>query len=411
MKQVWILNHYALEPGSPGGTRHYYIAEKLPDYKWYASIIAASVELNSGRQRLGKRESHRLEIHNNIPFLWINVPTYEGNAGVSRMLNMLWYAFKVLIPKMTGGLTRPDLIIGSSVHPFAAWSGALIAKRYKIPFVFEVRDLWPQTLIDMGRINEKSLIARGLRILERWLYRQATRIVVLLPNADEYIVLQGISKNKLVWIPNGVDLSTFPNSYSFKQNSKETFDLMYFGAHGQANELDNILHAMNLVAKKYPQKAIQLRLVGDGPSKKSLIRLAQVMGLKNVGFENPVPKKEIPKLASQADAFVFNLIDAPVFRYGISSNKLFDFMAASRPILFCCNSSNNPVEDAKAGITVPPGDPAALSEAIIRLSQLPDTERENMGYRGRQYVKKNHDFTILAQRLAVTMDDCLQKSK
>ncbi|MDZ3831683.1 MAG: hypothetical protein U0S50_07685 [Sphingopyxis sp.] len=121
--------------------------------------------------------------------------------------------------------------------------------------------------------------------------------------------------------------------------------------------------------------------------------------LPHISFEDPVLKEEIPALAVEADAFIFNLIDAPVFNYGISSNKLFDFMAAGRPILFACNASNNPVEDAQAGDTVPPSHPQQLAAAMINMSQMPRGERDQMDRNGRSYVENHYGFRVLAERL------------
>src|SRR5690606_10607205 len=147
--------------------------------------------------------------------------------------------------------------------------------------------------------------------------------------------------------------------------------LMYFGAHGAANGLDNIIRAMGQLRHSQTPRPIRLRLGGDGPLKGHLIAPAQELDLETISFEPPVPKREIARVASQADAFIFNLIDAPVFKYGISSNKLFDFMACGRPVVFSCNAPNNPIESAGGGITVPPGDSAALVRAIIGLEELP----------------------------------------
>src|SRR5690606_20803669 len=118
----------------------------------------------------------------------------------------------------------------------------------------------------------------------------------------------------------------------------------------------------------------------------------------------------IPVLAGQADAFAFNLIDSPIFQYGISSNKLFDFMAAARPVLFCCSSSNNPIADAGAGVTVPPENPAALAEAILELASLPLDMRKDMGMAGRRHLEEHYDMAVLADRLSKTLDDCLRTS-
>lgn len=371
-------------------------------------MIAASVELNTGRQRLADGERMRVSDFDGIPFLWVRTPQYEGNGG-GRMGNMLTYAARVLLPSVTKGLERPDVIVGSSVHPFAAWSGAILARRLRVPFVFEVRDLWPQTLVDLGRLREQSLITKVLRKLEKWLYDRADRIVVLLPQADDYIVPLGVPKRKIVWIPNGVELEGYPEPT--QPLIHDDFTLMYFGAHGQANGLDCVLRAMAELQKRPDMRHVRLRMIGDGPLKPSLLKLAEELQLANVEFSDPVPKREIPKLAAEADAFVFNLIDAPVFKYGISSNKLFDFLAGARPIIFCCKSSNNPVADARAGITIPPGDPVALSQAIVTLATMPLDERKAMGRAGRAYVEQNHGFDSLAARFADMLNELVAERR
>lgn len=408
MKNVWILNHYAQEPGGAGGTRHYQLAKNLPAYGWEASIVAASLEYQSGRQRLAISESARLDQYGGIPFLWLKTSEYEGN-GTARMRNMLEYTWQVVKPGKLTALKKPDVIIGSSVHPFAAVAGAVLAWRYRVPFVFEVRDLWPETLIDMGRLERNSMIARTLRVLEKWLYKRAKRIVVLLPKAHEYIVPMGIDAKKIAWIPNGVDLQDFPRPED--KVGGEEFTLMYFGAHGSANGLDNVLRAQHIIEETPEMSHVRLRIIGNGPCKTELIALAEELGLKRVSFEDPVPKREIPALAAQADAFVFNLINAPVFKYGISSNKLFDFMAGQRPVLFCCDAGNNPIEDSGSGYTVEPGNPKALADAVARLSSLTSAERAAMGNAGRHYVEVEHGFDKLAGSLARCLNEACETGK
>lgn len=408
MKQVWILNHYAQEPRGAGGTRHFHLAEHLEAYGWHATVIAASVEFNSGQQRLAPHEASRYERFANVPFLWVRTPEYKGNGG-GRMLNMLAYSWQTLLKQTTRELSRPDVVIGSSVHPFAAVAGALLARRFKVPFVFEVRDLWPQTLVDMGRLRDGAFLTWVLRKLETWLYRRAARIVVLLPRAWEYIAPLGIAAERIVWIPNGVDLSLFPRSEPPVRGLSEPFTLMYFGAHGQANGLDNLLQAMKLVQDRPGDQRIVLRMIGDGPLKPALMAQAQQLGLTNVSFEPSVPKSCIPAIAAEADAFVIAVLDLPkLYRYGISMNKLFDYLAAARPIIMASNAVNNPVDDAQAGLTVGAGKPNELAEAILKIAALPIEERQRMGRAGREYVEKNHGFQQLSGRLAQVLDDSIK---
>jgi glycosyltransferase involved in cell wall biosynthesis len=371
-------------------------------FGWNVSIIAASVELQTGRQRLKNRSKQEAAEFDGVPFLWVRTPQYRGN-GLGRLWNMLTFSMRVLLPSVTKNLPRPDVIVGSSVHPFAAWSAARLAKKFNVPFVFEVRDLWPQTLVDLGRLKEGSMVTWLLRRLELQLYRSASRILVLLPHADDYIVPLGISREKICWIPNGVDLENIEESEPLCD--KQSFTYMYFGAHGTANGLDTVLMAMREVELDPRLSRLQLRLIGDGPAKESLQELSRNLKLSRVSFEPSIPKSEIPALALEADAFVFNLVDAPVFRYGISSNKLFDFLAAARPVVFCCSSTNNPVSEAGAGMTVTPGNPHDLAQTMARLSALPLSKREEMGCAGRRYVVENHDFRSLAARFAKVLDD------
>jgi len=405
MKQVWIINHYAQEPDGAGGTRHFHLAKYLEACGWQATVIAASVELNSGRQRLDTDEAQRLERVGGVPFLWVRTPTYRGNGG-GRMRNMLAFMRRVMLARTTRQLPRPDVVVGSSVHPFAAVAGAVLARRFNVPFVFEVRDLWPQTLVDMGRLRESSPVTWAMRKLELWLYRRAVRTVVLLPHAWKYIAPLGIPRERIVWIPNGVDLSLFPPSQPPVRDTSEPFTLMYLGAHGQANGLHTVLLAMKLLQERATVPAIRLRMVGDGALKPALIAQARQLGLRNVSFEPPVPKRGVPALAAQADAFVIAVLDLPnLYRYGISMNKLFDYLAAARPIVMASDASNNPVADAQAGPTVRADQPLQLADAIVQVATASPDERARMGRNGRRYVAHHHDFPQLSRRLAAVLDE------
>lgn len=398
MKQVWMLNHYAQEPGGAGGTRHYSLARHLRGLGWLTTVIAASVELNTGRQRLAVREKTRLDTFDGVPFLWVKTPSYRGNGG-GRTLNMLAFAVRVCWPGTTRVLPSPDVVVGSSVHPFAAVAGAWLAKRHGVPFVFEVRDLWPQTLVDLGRIKENSAMTYVLRWLELWLYRRADKIVVLLPKAVDYIAPLGVPAAKVVWIPNGVELEGYVKPSP--SAARDVFTLMYFGAHGQANGLDCVLEAMAELSTRPDMQHVKLRLIGDGPLKSILKAKANRLNLSNVLFEDPVPKAQIPKLASEADAFVICVKDLPqLYKYGISMNKLFDYLAASRPIIMASAAANDPIHDAGAGYTVAPENSNELAQAILKIVNLSQEQRIAMGEAGRAYVEKHHSFRALATKFA-----------
>jgi glycosyltransferase involved in cell wall biosynthesis len=410
-RQVWILNHYARGPSDSGGTRHFHLAQHLGSSGWAATIFAASVNRDHGPQVLSPKEMYRDEKIEGVPFRWIRTPEYRGN-GIGRIINMLAYTARMLLPRYTRGLSAPNIVIGSSVHPFAALAGAFLARRYRVPFVFEVRDLWPQTLIEMGRIRDGGVVSWLLRRLELRLYRSAARIVVLLPRAVDYIAPLGIPADRVTWIPNGVDLTLFSRDWRPPAPSPRPFVFMYFGSHGQANGLQSVVKAMGILKERGKADLIQLRMIGEGPLKPALVAMSRELGLDNVFFELAVKKTEIPQLAAQADGFVIAVRALPrLYRYGISMNKLFDYLAAGRPIVIASNAANNPVADAGAGVTAEPDDPVALADAMERVLALPPEEREAMSAAARTYVSENHRFEVLAKRLSDVLDTVIGQQR
>lgn len=395
-KVVWLLNHYVQEPSGSGATRHFSLARHALDNGVQIVLIGASVEHLTGRQRLSDHEDFRVEQHEGVTFLWVRTRSYSGKES-GRMLNMLDYTYRVLKAETTRKLPAPDLIIGSSVHPFAAFAGERLARRLRVPFVFEVRDLWPETLIQMGRIKRSSLMARVMRWLESYLCRRARKIITLLPNAGEYIEGLGVARQKTVWISNGVDLDRFP--YHVPEH-RQTLSFLYLGAHGQANGLDSVIKAIARVQHDDPGCPVKFRFVGDGPLKPALMRLAGELGVaERVRFEPPVPKNAIPALVTEADAFIVNVRNLPLYRYGISMNKLFDYLAAGRPTVFAGSSVNNPVAEAGAGCSVPADDVEGMADAIERIVAMSYPERLAMGERGREYVQQHFSYRQLAKSL------------
>ncbi|WP_376790591.1 glycosyltransferase family 4 protein [Thermoflexus sp.] len=410
---LWIFNQYAHPPDLPGGTRHYDLSRELVKRGHRVAIFATSFHHYLHREtRLQPGEHWKVEDVDGIRFVWLRTPPYWRNDW-RRVRNMVAFALQAWrlgrkLPKLAPDMGRPDVVIGSSPHLLTPLAAYWVAKHHRAKFIMEVRDLWPQTIIDMGELSERNPLTKLLQALERFLYHRAERIITLLPKAGEYIAAQGINKEKVVWIPNGVDLSRFQVRVESRSRGKghEGLKVMYLGAHGQANALDVLLQAAKIVQDR-GHREIHFILVGDGAEKPRLIQLAEKLHLRNVEFRDPVKKTEVPQTLQEADAFIFNLERVEVFKYGISPNKLFDYMASGRPVLFSVDAPNNPVEEARCGLTVPPRDPQALAEAVIALYEMPPEEREAMGRRGRSYVEKHHDIRGLADRLERTLNGVL----
>lgn len=405
---IWIFNHYAVPPDVPGITRHYDFSRELQKRGHRVTIFAAGFNhLTRRDERLQGGQCYRKETLNNVDFVWVkSTPYYKGNDW-RRALNMLSYAFSVILPgiKLKPG---PDIIIASSPHPFSGLAGYFLAKLKRAGFFFEVRDLWPETLVEIGGYDRNSLIVKFLKIIEKFLYRRAGKIIVLHPKASDYITGLGIRVDKITYIPNGISLEIMGNASSGPPEKIKTLIsglktdrkviLGYTGAHGVVNTLNTALEAMRLL-KQNGYSGVHLIMVGSGTEKPKLVEKAQEWHLDNVTFLEPVPKNNIPGLLKAMDAGIITTKKTGLYKYGTSINKLYDYMAAPMPVIWAADVAEDPVLAAECGITVPPEDPEALANAIMRLCNMDEDTLRQMAMRGYDYVMKYHSIPVLVEQL------------
>jgi len=394
---IWIFNHHALTPDMSGGTRHYDFAKELVKRGHSVTIVASSFHYSKYKEmkEYGNKE-YLQETIDGVHFIWIKTPPYFGN-GISRVKNMLSYTYKVvnIIPKLN--LKDPDIIIGSSVHLFAVYAAYKLAQKYHTPFIMEVRDIWPQTLIDMG-ISKWHPFIITLGWIERYLYKKADMIISNLPYAFEHIG-KFVPKEKFIWISNGVDLD---NINHIEKTKTDKFTISYTGAIGVANNLTLLVDAAEKLKEK---KDIFFRIVGDGAEKEKLKELVKLKKLKNISIEDPVAKNEVSNILQSSDILYFNLKDSPVFNFGISSNKLFDYMAAGRVIIFSTKAKNNPIKDANAGYTIEPDNLKQLEQTILNIYNLQQNERNTIGNKIRKYAEENYSISVLTDKLEKLLED------
>lgn len=317
---------------------------------------------------------------------------------------MIFQSFKIF----KGILFRdlPDVIIASSPQLLASFCSLIIAKIIRRPFVFEVRDLWPQVLIDLGGYKEKSLFIKCLKLIESFLYIYSDCVIILSKGSYDYIKKKGAKK--IFWLPNGPDLKKFSPTPYPKDSKQFSFNnpflLIYAGAHGIANDLDNVLEAAKLI-KEHP---VEILLIGDGPTKKELIIKGRK--LSNVKFMKPISKDLIPKIISSANAILISLKDIKLFEYGISPNKLYDGYALARPILSTAKGSvNDEINQYGTGLTANPGDPVELAEVIKKMYKLPFNERKMMGIKGRELAEKTYSRERIKIKYASIIKDLILK--
>jgi len=399
---LWILNHYAHPPNEPGGTRHYDFARELSD-EFDVIIFASAFDHRKKKSRIPSDAACQLEEVAGVKFVWVKNIPYSGNSP-KRFLNMLDFAWRLYFVGQK--FEKPDIIIGSSVHLFTCLSGYFLAKKLGARFILEIRDLWPQTLIDMKVFPEKHPIVWVFKVIEKFLYKKAEKIITLLPFAGEYITKLGIDEKKIVYISNGVYLKNFEGwDGSVPEEVKRILDehrgkftALYSGAHGKANALEVIIEAARILQEK-GEDHIHFLMVGDGPLKQSLIQLCEGYGLRNIFFYPSVKKESMPALLKNVDVNLVSMLDVDLYRYGISLNKLFDYLSSGRPTVFAGRVRNDIVKESNSGFSVEPENPEAFAGAVLRMSLLSPEEREYLGKNGVEYVRNHFDIPYLANKL------------
>jgi len=304
-----------------------------------------------------------------------------------------------------------DVVLATSPPIFQAVTAWLIAMIKRRPLILEIRDLWPEFIIDMGKLKN-PLIISAARGLERFLYRRADSFIVNSPAYVDYLTRKGIDPATISLIPNGVDPEMFGDGPDLSARAaairsrlglSEKFIVMYAGVMGPANDLGVLLDA---AAELNADPRIQVVLVGDGKARRQLEAYAQQRGLVNVTFAGPQSKNDMRAFLQVADVCVATLQNIAMFRLTYP-NKVFDYLAAARPVVLAIDGViRQVVDDARAGIFVPPGDPHAIAAAIRELANDQDRGRE-MGRRGREYVKQRFNrrdhgevFTTVLRRVA-----------
>lgn len=401
---IWIVNHHALTPDMSGGTRHYDFAKELIKRGHQVTIISSSIHYSTYKELKDYKENNYLKENiDGIEWIWIKTPTYVGN-GVRRVKNMLSFMCGVNFTVSKLNLIKPDIVIGSSVHLFAVYTAYKLSKKYKVPLVMEVRDLWPQTLIDMG-ISKWHPFILLLARLEKFLYKKANKIITLLPKAHLYIEKLGIEKEKIVWISNGANINHF--EYIEKLDSNK-FNVVYTGSVGIANDLSVLVDAANVL--KYKDE-IHFTIIGNGAMKQGLIDKAKNLNLKNITFLEPVPKSEIYNYLHSAALLYVGLKNLPLYRYGMSMNKIYDYMSVKKPILFVSDIDDNIVEIAKCGFVIKVPNVDTISKKIEQIATMSHNELEIIGKNGYDYLVKNFSIKVLCDKFEAILKEALNDKK
>ena len=402
------INHYAGGPAYGMEYRPYYLAREWVRAGHRVTIVAASQSHVRSRQPL-MDGAFTVEMIDGIRFVWCATPAYRGN-GVGRVLNI--FAFLRRLSQWRCWLDAvPDVVIASSTYPADIGAARRLARRHGAMLVWEVHDLWPLSPIELGGMSPRHPFIRWMQHAEDAACRDADVVVSMLPKADTHLREHGMAQAKFTYVPNGVDPDEWAGDATAKLPAEHAaaigaarasgrFLVAYAGAHGIANALDSLLDAAAL-ARCEP---VTWLLIGSGPEKAALQRRVAAEGLANVVLLDPVAKALIPQLLREMDLLYLGLQSEPLFRFGISPNKLMDYMMAARPIVCAIDAGNDPVAEAGCGVSIEPANPAALVAAVQRMRALAPEARECMGKAGRRHVEQKHLYPVLARRFLAAVE-------
>lgn len=393
--RIWIIHQHAVPPITMGPTRHYDLAKKLIEQGHEVYIFAGNYCHNTGKYIAEPYNvTQKISYYGPVPFVWFHVPTFRKNS-IKRFLNMLTFAYNLLTCKQLPYLPRPDLIIGSSPSPLAAYAAARIASKMNVPFVYEIRDLWPETLMTIGGFRSFHPLVLAFARIEKQLTRKAQRIIAVLPGIADYLKNKNITSQEVIWVPNFADLNT---TTMHDLTEKEITTVLYAGAFNVGNDLETLLQAAKILDHQFENK-YQIMLLGDGPRKSALQEMVSKNNIKNVSFHFTLPKDQVPQFLAKADICVGMVKKSDLYRWGTSLNKITDYLASGRPVIFAIDSPYDPITEAQAGITVDPENPSELAAAIVKLSALSFEQRRKLGENGREYALINFNLDSLASKL------------
>lgn len=396
-----LLIHQAFASfDEPGGTRHYELARHLAARGHRITIIASPISYITGTSSPLPKAGRAGPGEPSITILRASVYAAHHRSFFDRLIAFISFMLSSFFLGLR--VQDVDLVWGSSPPIFQGATAWALARLKRARFLFEVRDLWPQFAVAVGVLKNPVLIRLG-EALENFLYRRADRVLVNSPGFVEHVRQRGAKWIDL--IPNGADPDMFDprdrgTAFRTANGLADHFVALYAGAHGMSNDLGTLLEAARLLQDS-PQK-FRIVLLGDGKEKPAL--QAAALGLANVIFLDPLPKSRMPEALAAADACIAIL--KPLEAYKTTyPNKVFDYMAAGRPVVLAIDGVIRAVvEAARCGIFVEPGDPAALAGAIRALAADPQ-ETRLMGSRGRAYLENNFSRTALAEKLAGILEE------
>lgn len=411
MRRFWIFNHYATTPKTGPLLRHFYFAEYLKEKGIETTVFAANELHQTGTSVDTMGKPYLRTEEEGVPFVFVKTSKYQGN-GLSRVRNMLSFFFGLLriSKRYARQYGRPDLIMGSSAHPLTSIAGILAARRFHVPVIVEVRDLWPEAIFSFGKVKMNSLIGRALSAGEKWMYVHADAIVFTKEGDVDHIKEMGwdtahggkIDLGKCYYVNNGVKLDDYYRS--IREDILEdpdleddtTFKVVYTGTLRPVNNVDNLLDTAKLLQE---HGDIRFLIFGSGNQLERLQERVREEHLDQVKLKGFVEKKYIPYILSRSSVNVLNYSQSHYnWSRGNSSNKLFEYMASGKPIISTVKMGYCILDHYQCGLSLEECTPRALADMILKIHDMPENTYARMAENARQGAR-DFDFSVLTERL------------
>lgn len=399
-KTVWIIHQYASTPSTGMGGRHFYLAEELANQGYKVYIIASNAN-HLLRKTPHLADKYEFESISGFTFVWVKMPQYTDAHSRQRALN--WFLFPWRIQQLAKIIPdKPNAILCSSPSPIAFLGAQRLAKHFNAQLVFEVRDIWPLTLTEIGGYSKNHPFIGFMQWVENKAYRDSDRVVSNLKGSVKHMIDHGLDRKKFYWIPNGISLKEVDTKYPLdieilNKIPKNKFIIGYTGTLGEANAMQYLIEAARILKS---HQNIHFVIVGSGKYKSKLIEMSNDLHITNITFLDPILKSQVPSILDKFDACYLGWHNIKLYKYGIGANKIPEYLYSGKPIIHSFSGNDDPIKKYNAGISVEAENPQAIADAVLKLYELPKDERTKLGKNGHDLAIAQYDYTKLAKELA-----------
>jgi glycosyltransferase involved in cell wall biosynthesis len=393
-KNIWIINDYAGSPHHGMEFRHYYLGKQLIKLDYSINIISSNY--SHLFKKLPEFSSENID---GINYFWLKTLNYGSSQNKMRVLK--WFIFSLKLFFLPFKLKKPDVIIVSPMAPFLIVPSWILAKFYSSKLIYEVKDIWPDSLIEHGGISPRHPLILVMYWFEKFALNRSDIIVSNLPNYGQYVTKRLKFNKPFEWISNGIDLDELSNNEPLEKSfcsriPKDKFVIGYTGSVGLANSLEYFCKSAEILRNN---KNICFVIVGDGGQKNNLIY--SFGHLDNLIFIEGIPKRQVPNMLDLFDACYAGLSKKQIYKYGVSLNKIFDYMFSAKPIIYAIDSGNiNLVDLSNCGLSIRAECAESISSACLKLFGMSESERSKLGGNGKRYVLDNFTYEKLSQSYA-----------